>query len=57
MMAGMARSRHNSPLVRIVWADAEAGNRRSSFDPRLPLELRIGLVFEPSFWRSFESAP
>jgi hypothetical protein len=56
MMAHMARSRHNSPLVRIAWADAVSGNRRSSFDPMLPLELRIGLVFEPSFWQSFESA-
>ncbi len=56
MMADMARSRHNSPLVRIAWADAVSGNRRSSFDPMLPIELRIGLVFEPSFWQSFESA-
>jgi hypothetical protein len=54
MMAGMARSRHNSPLVRIAWTDAVRGNHRSSFDPELPIELRIGLTFQPSFWTSFD---
>ncbi len=56
MMAVMARSRFNSPLVRIAWTDAVSGNRRSSFDPQQPIELRFGLVFEPSFWTSFESS-
>jgi hypothetical protein len=52
----MARSRFNSPLVRISWTDAVSGNHRSSFDPELPLELRFGVDFEPSFWTSFDHA-
>ena len=52
----MARSRHNSPLVRVAWTDAVSGNRRSSLDPEEPIELRFGLSFEPSFWTSFQSS-
>ena len=52
----MARSPHNSPLVRVAWSDAVSGTRRSTFKRNDPLELRFGLEFEPGFWTSFESS-
>lgn len=52
----MAKSPHNSPLVRVAWTDAVSGNTRSTFKLDSPLELRLGLEFEPSFWTSFQSS-
>jgi hypothetical protein len=45
---------YNSSLCRITWTDAVNGSEHFVFAVEQPLELRLGLRFEPGFWSSFD---
>jgi hypothetical protein len=49
-------STSNSPLCRITWTDVVHGTQHNSFLENDPLQLRLGLKFDPSFWSSFETS-
>ncbi len=52
----MPATRHHSVLCQVFWTDAVSGNRRSSVDPKDPVELRFGLKIHPNFWTSFDTS-
>jgi hypothetical protein len=44
----------NSPLCRVAWTDVVQGTQHFAFQEADPVELRLGLKFDPSFWSSFD---